>query len=83
MRSGDSQTHIACTDSFNRERSVGIWTSPTRGRVVLVAPPAETALLTPTQARELGRHLTTLAAEVESEHHKSPTGQPIPATTPI
>ncbi|MGQ0840544.1 MAG: hypothetical protein ACT4N7_18480, partial [Actinokineospora sp.] len=45
------KSRIPCTDGFDRERSVGLWAAPTSGRVVLVAPPAETALFTPAQAR--------------------------------
>lgn len=46
---------VPCTDGFDRVRSVGVWTAPMRDRIVLVAPPAETALLTPAQAHQLPR----------------------------
>jgi hypothetical protein len=41
-----SRTSIPCADGFDRKRSIGLWTAATTGRVVLVAPPAEVALLT-------------------------------------
>jgi hypothetical protein len=37
---------------------------------VLVAPPAETTLLTPAQARELRHRLDELARAVEAEDHR-------------
>lgn len=61
-----ARTHIACTDNFNRVRSVGLWISP-NGRVVLVAPPAETALLTPAQVRALRDRLDELATLAERQ----------------
>ena len=64
-------TRVACTDGFDRVRSVGVWSAPTRGKVVLVAPPAETALLTPEQARQLRDRLDELANEVEAGHLES------------
>lgn len=62
-----SPTRIACTDAFTRERTVGLWTSPVSGCVVLVAPPAEAALLTPMQARALSNRLAELATVVEHQ----------------
>ncbi|WP_091371843.1 hypothetical protein [Actinokineospora alba] len=62
------KTKLPCTDGFDRLRSVGLWTAPTSGRVVLVAPPAETALLTPAQARALSTRLDELATVVEAQH---------------
>ncbi|TDP94031.1 hypothetical protein EV186_106425 [Labedaea rhizosphaerae] len=62
------KTHIPCTDGFHRKRSVGVWTAPTTGQLVLVAPPAEAALLSPTEARMLGKSLFELAAVTEQEH---------------
>lgn len=62
-----TQTQIPCTDGMDRRRSVGLWTAPTTGRVVLVAPPAETALLTPDQARALSQRLGELATAVEQQ----------------
>lgn len=59
---------IPCTDGFRRARSVGLWTAPTSSQLVLVAPPAEAALLTPAQARELGRRLVALATVCEQQH---------------
>jgi hypothetical protein len=58
-------TQIPCTDGFDRARSVGLWTAPSRGRVVLVAPPAETVLLTPAQARSLRDRLGELADQLD------------------
>jgi hypothetical protein len=62
--------HVPCTDAFDRARSVGVWAAPIGGKVVLVAPPAETALLTPAQARELRDRLDLLANEVEAAQHR-------------
>lgn len=62
------KTKLPCTDGFDRLRSLGLWTAPTTGRVVLVAPPAETALLTPAQARALSHRLSELATVVEAQH---------------
>jgi hypothetical protein len=59
---------ISCTDGFRRQRSVGVWTAPTAEQVVLVAPPAEAALLSPPRARELGELLIELASVAEREH---------------
>lgn len=68
-----SKTRVSCTDGFNRNRSVGLWTAPSSERVVLVAPPAEVALLSPTQARELAEHLVLMAGLVE--RHYAALGQ--------
>lgn len=62
------KTRVPCTDGFNRKRSVGLWTAPSSQRVVLVAPPAEAALLSPAEARELAEHLVLMAASVERHH---------------
>jgi hypothetical protein len=62
------RAHVPCTDGFNRQRAVGLWTAPTPGRVVLVAPPAEAALLSPDEARLLASHLVVFAAAVERHH---------------
>jgi hypothetical protein len=53
-------THVACTDGFRRARSASA-----TGQIVLVAPPAETALLTPSQARQLSERRDALACEVD------------------
>lgn len=63
-----TKTRISCTDGFQRQRSVGLWTAPAAGQVVLVAPPAEAALLTPSQARALRDRLDELATVVEAQH---------------
>lgn len=65
---GPNKTRIPCTDGFRRQRSIGVWTAPTNEQLVLVAPPAETALLTPDQARQLGTRLVELAAITEEQH---------------
>lgn len=62
------KVHLACSDGIGRERSIGLWAVPTSGRLVLVAPPAEAALLTPKQARSLRDQLDALATVVENEH---------------
>lgn len=62
------KSHVTCTDGFYRARSIGLWTAPTSGCVVLVAPPAEAALLTPAQARDLRDQLNQLASAVEYQH---------------
>ncbi|MGX7829289.1 hypothetical protein ACTG9Q_29805 [Actinokineospora sp. 24-640] len=62
------KSHITCTDGFRRVRSIGLWTAPTSGKVVLVAPPAEAALLTPAEARDLRDRLDQLASVVEYQH---------------
>lgn len=62
--------HIPCTDGFHRKRAVGLWTAPSTEQVVLVAPPAEAALLSVAEARELSRKLEELAADAEREHRE-------------
>lgn len=52
------KVHIRCSDGFGRERSIGLWVAS--GQVVLVAPPAEAALLTIDQARGLRDQLDAL-----------------------
>jgi hypothetical protein len=74
---------IPCTDSFNRVRSVGLWPAPTGGKVVLVAPPAEVALLTPAQARELRDRLDELADEVEAKEFQGTAGCLVPDIPPV
>lgn len=65
-----ARDRVPCTDAFDRARSVGVWAAPLPGKVVLVAPPAETALLTPAQARELRDRLDVVANEVEAEEQR-------------
>ncbi|WP_436501650.1 hypothetical protein [Actinokineospora sp. HUAS TT18] len=62
------KNRIVCIDGFRRPRGIGLWTAPTSGHVVLVAPPAEAALLTPEQARVLSDRLEELATVVEHQH---------------
>lgn len=62
------KANVPCTDGFRRQRSVGVWTAPTTKQVVLVAPPAEAALLSPSEARALGKSLIELAAATERGH---------------
>jgi hypothetical protein len=76
-------TRIPCIDGFGRMRSVGVWAAPMRGKVVLVAPPAETALLTPAQARELRDRLDELANEVEADEHRLASAQAQPDTASV
>lgn len=64
----DHQTVVPCTDGFRRQRSVGVWTAPATKQLVLIAPPAEAALLTPAEARALGTSLLALATATEQEH---------------
>ncbi|WP_436495567.1 hypothetical protein [Actinokineospora sp. HUAS TT18] len=59
---------ITYRDGFNRERGIGLWTAPTKGHVVMLAPPAEAALLTPADARALRDRLDELATVVEHQH---------------
>ena len=72
------KTRITCADAFNRERSISLWTAPRSGRIVLVAPPAEVALLTPLEARALRDRLDELAMVVEYQqaelHRVEPDG---------
>lgn len=79
--SHDATRHVPCTDGFGRVRSVEIWTAPTRGKVVLVAPPCETALLTPVQARQLRDRLDVLANEVEAAQDDLTTSPANPMLT--
>jgi hypothetical protein len=62
------KTRVPCRDGFARSRHIGLWTAPTSGYVVLVAPPAEAALLTPREARALRDRLDELATVVEHQH---------------
>lgn len=62
------KTRVPCSDGFRRRRGIGLWTTPSSGHVVLVAPPAEVALLTPEQARELRDRLDEFATAVEGHH---------------
>lgn len=58
--SAPGATRIPCCDVFNRRSTVGVALDST-GRVTLAAPPGEVAVLTPRQARLLGRQLLDLA----------------------
>lgn len=66
--SNPHKTRVPCRDGFQRQRHVGLWTAPTSGFVVLVAPAAEAALLTPLEARALRDRLDELATVVEHQH---------------
>jgi hypothetical protein len=69
MKASTSEPHgtaITCTDICGRTRSVQLWQRPDDGAVVLVAPPAEVAVLSPTEARELASQLTNLARRLEA-----------------
>jgi len=60
------ENRIPCTDGFDRERGLRLWLTDGKARIVLVAPPAETALLTAQQARVLSRRLEDLATVLDS-----------------
>lgn len=60
-----SENRIACADGFERERSLGVWLASGKARLVLVAPPGETALLTAMQTRVLSKRLEELATALE------------------
>lgn len=67
------QNRIPCTDGFDRERSMGVWLASGKGRVILVAPPAEAALLTAEQARLLSGRLEEPAMALESQSDRTCT----------
>ncbi|WP_134664043.1 hypothetical protein [Amycolatopsis sp. CFH S0078] len=60
-----TRQNVACTDGCNRPKKVTTYRAT--GRVVLLAPPAEAALMTPEGARELARHLEEHAQAIESQ----------------
>jgi hypothetical protein len=51
---------VDCLDPFGRDRAMTVLVE--RGRVLLVAPPGETAVLSPQQTRRL-HHALDLAAD--------------------
>ncbi|KAA2254326.1 hypothetical protein F0L68_30865 [Solihabitans fulvus] len=58
----ESQGWIDCHDPFGRDRSVSVLIE--RNRVLLVAPPGESAVLSATQTRRLHRLLDKAADSV-------------------
>ncbi len=61
-------TPISCTDPFGRRRAVEVSLTPITGQVLLVAPPAEAAVLNPAQAHALARELHRLARQAEAAY---------------
>ncbi|GAA2801970.1 hypothetical protein [Saccharopolyspora taberi] len=54
---------VDCVDGFERPRTVSTYLGA--GRIVLLAPPAEVALLTPESARELAEDLCAHSDVIE------------------
>lgn len=63
-----TRRNVACTDGLKRPRHLSTWIAS--DRVVLVAPPAETAVMTPEAARELAIHLVEQAISVEAARYE-------------
>lgn len=59
---------VACADTFNRRRTVGLASDTASGRVVLAAPPGETAVFSPHEARVLAQQLVFLADALDAAH---------------
>lgn len=60
---------VGCTDGLKRPRTVSVYTEREGGRVVLLAPPGEAALMTPAAAHELANHLDEQARTIETRRH--------------
>ncbi|QUH01530.1 hypothetical protein HUO13_12555 [Saccharopolyspora erythraea] len=58
-----ARKNVACADGFDRPRMVSTYVGG--DRVVLLAPPAEAAVMTPEAARALAEDLCDHAAAVE------------------
>ncbi|TCP43889.1 hypothetical protein EV191_12043 [Tamaricihabitans halophyticus] len=61
---------VVCTDGFNRPKKVRTYLGG--DRIVLLAPPAEVALLTPEAAHELAYNLHRHADELERQRRIVP-----------
>ena len=59
-----TRRNVACVDGFKRPKRVTTYQAG--DRVVLLAAPAEAALMTPEAARELARHLEEHAQAIGS-----------------
>lgn len=65
-----SLTYVPCTDVFGRSRTVGLNARSSKGRIALVAPPGESAVMSPDEARMLAAQLLTAAATHDSQHQE-------------
>lgn len=63
-----SLTRIPCADACNRRRTVGVSPESSTGRVALVAPPGESAVMSPHEARALAHQLLVVAASLDNQH---------------
>jgi hypothetical protein len=63
-----SLTRIPCADACNRRRTVGLNPEPSTGRIALVTPPGESAVLSPHEARTLAQQLLVIAAALDEQH---------------
>lgn len=61
---------VGCTDGFKRPKMVATYLGG--DRVVLLAPPAEAALMTPEAARELADYLNEHADDIETRRRVVP-----------
>lgn len=59
---------IPCADACNRRRTVRLGTEPSTGRIALVTPPGESAVLSPHEASTLAQELLALAERVERQY---------------
>lgn len=59
---------VPCADTFNRRRTIDIAPDVSTGQVVLAAPPGETAMLSPHEARTLAQRLVLMADTLDADH---------------
>jgi hypothetical protein len=60
-----SLTRIPCADVFGRRRTIGLNSRSSSGRIALVTPAGESAVLSPDEARTVAAHLLTMAAALD------------------
>jgi hypothetical protein len=63
-----SLTRIPSADARNRRRTVGVSPESSTGRVALITPPGESAVLSPHEARALAQQLLVMAAALDAQH---------------
>ncbi|GAA1245085.1 hypothetical protein GCM10009676_33730 [Prauserella halophila] len=68
-----TRRNVGCTDGLQRPKKVSTYLGG--HHVVLLAPLAETALMTPEAARELAGHLNEHADAIETRQRVAPVAQ--------
>lgn len=63
-----SWARIPCADACNRRRTVGVLPESSTGRITLITPPGESAVLSPHEARTLAQQLLAMATALDTQH---------------